>query len=58
MSEASATAEPVQPATATVELPERAFQIWSATGWVSPTIAYTIHIGPSVADTRITIQFA
>ncbi|MEV0055687.1 glycoside hydrolase family 3 C-terminal domain-containing protein [Saccharopolyspora shandongensis] len=52
---AAVTAEPGQTATATIELPERAFQIWTDAGWTRPEATYTVHIGHSVADSRVTV---
>jgi beta-glucosidase len=46
---ATVTAEPGQIVTATVELPERAFQIWDG-GWHTVRGGYQIQAGHSIAD--------
>lgn len=55
---ATVTAQPGQTTTTTIDLPERAFQIWTDTGWTRPAATYTVHIGRSVIDPRITLKLS
>ncbi len=50
---ASVTAGPGESATATIQLPDRAFQIW-ADGWQTVTGEYMIEAAHSIADIRLT----
>ncbi len=50
---ASVTADPGQTAMATIELPDRVFQIW-ADGWQTATGEYLIEAAHSIADIRLT----
>jgi beta-glucosidase len=50
---ASVTAGPGETATTTIDLPDRAFQIW-ADGWQTVTGEYVIEAAHSIADVRLT----
>ncbi|GAA2873900.1 hypothetical protein GCM10010517_34480 [Streptosporangium fragile] len=52
---AAVTAEPGRAATVTVELPERAFQIWDG-GWRTITGGYLVEAGRSVADRPLSAE--
>ncbi len=47
-------AEPGTTVLTTVTLPERAFQEWTEAGWRTVPGDYTVEIGHSVADRRLT----
>jgi beta-glucosidase len=51
---ASVALEPGEGADVVIELPKRAFQRWSEGGWQVGDGDYDVHIGRSVADTRLT----
>jgi len=51
---ASVNASPGETATVTIELPERAFQIWDG-GWVTVPGEYVIEVAHSLADIRRTV---
>ncbi|MBO3748858.1 glycoside hydrolase family 3 protein [Streptosporangiaceae bacterium NEAU-GS5] len=50
------SAEPGETAEATVEIPERAFQIWSDGGWVTVPGRYVLHIGRSYANLPLSLD--
>lgn len=55
---AQATAAPGESTSVTVELPDRAFEIWDGDGWRRITGGYDIQAGRSVADLRLTAPLA
>ncbi|MEU0538898.1 glycoside hydrolase family 3 C-terminal domain-containing protein [Nocardia sp. NPDC005978] len=49
---------PGESATATIELPARAFENWTETGWSVEPGTFTLHIGTSVDDLPLTADIA
>ncbi|MFE0147534.1 beta-glucosidase [Nonomuraea sp. NPDC059007] len=51
-------ADPGESVVSTVFLPERTFQVWGGDGWTTVPGAYTVEVGASVADRRLTADIS
>ncbi|WP_410872674.1 beta-glucosidase family protein [Nocardia sp. A7] len=55
---ATITAEPGETRTVTIELPQRAFEHWTDTGWAVEPGGFTLHVGTSVIALPLTAEIA